>query len=217
MSTSARHSHPAPRESARARASDPTRRGRRYRVAHAPCSRRCRQRSARRTYCRAARVCRPAARRSRPEEVARKVLTKCPSCPCVSRVARSCSHPTVVGSSDVLPVSLSNPSCLSYRRALYAVLAVPTVAPIHEDEMCSSRTISSLVHSEQSLDRRTQPALLLRVELLDSKVNRRRLRLRLPRLGTTVCPVPSSAPSASPRLRRRLPSSAPGLSPRFVD
>jgi len=52
----------------------------------------------------------------------------------------------------VLPVSLSNPTCLSYRRAFHAVLAVPAVASIQKDEMRAGRTIRGLIYSEQPLD-----------------------------------------------------------------
>jgi len=52
----------------------------------------------------------------------------------------------------VLPVSLSNPSCLSYRRTLDAVLAVPAMPPIEEDQMCLRGAIQRFIDSKESLD-----------------------------------------------------------------
>jgi len=81
----------------------------------------------------------------------------------------------------VLPVSLSNPSCLSNCRTLDAVLAVPSVPSIEKDEVSFRCALSLFVHAEQPLDRCARSALLLRVEFLHAKLRRwlhRRLRLR---------------------------------------
>ena len=72
----------------------------------------------------------------------------------------------------MLPVSLSNPFCLSNRRAFDAVLAIPTVSSIQEDEMRSRATVRRFVHTEEPLDRRVLSALLLRVQLLHAKLSR---------------------------------------------
>jgi hypothetical protein len=48
----------------------------------------------------------------------------------------------------VLPVSLSNPSCLSNRRTFDAMLAVPPVSPIEEDEMRLRQAIGRFVDAE---------------------------------------------------------------------
>jgi hypothetical protein len=52
----------------------------------------------------------------------------------------------------MLPVSLSNPSCLSYRRTLDAVLAVPAVPPVEEDQMRLRGAIHGFVDSKKPLD-----------------------------------------------------------------
>src|SRR5207248_8381351 len=98
---------------------------------------------------------------------------------------------------------------LSYRRALHAVLAVPAVASIQKDEMRAGQALRGLIHPEQPLDRRTESALLLCVELFDSKVRRRRPRLRLLRFGAAAYRTLLTAPSASSRPTGRRPFSLP--------
>jgi hypothetical protein len=48
----------------------------------------------------------------------------------------------------VLPVSLSNPFCLSDCRTFDAMLAVPPVSPIQEDQMRLRQAIGGLVDTE---------------------------------------------------------------------
>jgi hypothetical protein len=52
----------------------------------------------------------------------------------------------------VLPVSLSNPSCLSNCRTLHAVLAVPSVAAILKHEMSLCQAIGALIDAKEPLD-----------------------------------------------------------------
>ena len=52
----------------------------------------------------------------------------------------------------MLPVSLSNPSCLSYGRTLDAVLAVPAVPPIEKNQMRLRGAIHGLIDSKEPLD-----------------------------------------------------------------
>jgi hypothetical protein len=50
-------------------------------------------------------------------------------------------------------VRLSNPSCLSYRRTLDAVLAVPAVPSVEEDQMRLCGAIYRFIDSKEPLDR----------------------------------------------------------------
>lgn len=116
----------------------------------------------------------------------------------------------------MLPVSLSNPSCLSYCWTLDAVLAVPAVPPVEEDQMGLRRAIRPFVDSKEPLDRGSGPALLLGVELLHAKLNLRlsnwgQLRLRASLIAGLR--ESSSASSRSPRWVRL----GCGPAPRFVD
>lgn len=117
----------------------------------------------------------------------------------------------------MLPVSLSNPSCLSYRGTLDAMLAVPAVPPIEEDQMRLRGAICRLIDSKESFDRGSSPALLLGVELLHAKLN-----LRLPCWGQLrLCASPAAGlrefPSASSRSPRWLACLLRPVAPRFVD
>jgi len=86
----------------------------------------------------------------------------------------------------VLPVSLSNPFCLFHCRTLDAVLAVPAMPPIEEDQMGLRRAVGRFVDTKKSLDGGALPALLLRVELLHAKLSDRRLRVRQLRFGAST-------------------------------
>jgi transcriptional regulator with XRE-family HTH domain len=116
----------------------------------------------------------------------------------------------------VLPVSLSNPSCLFHRWTLDAVLAVPAMSPIEENQVRFRGTIRCFVDPKQALDRSTLTALLLRVELLHAKVRRRLRRCSFPDSSST-CRRLRSAPSPSRRSPAGRPLSTSGLTPRFVD
>jgi hypothetical protein len=52
----------------------------------------------------------------------------------------------------MLPVSLSNPFCLSDCRTLDAMLAVPAMPPIEKDQVRLCRTICRLVDAEEPFD-----------------------------------------------------------------
>ena len=102
----------------------------------------------------------------------------------------------------MLPVSLSNPSCLSYRGTLHAVLAVPAMPPIEEDQMCLRGAIYLFIDSKETLDRGASSAFLLGVEFLDPKLSFRlfyRRQLRLCASPVAGLREISSASSRSPR------------------
>src|SRR5207248_10014134 len=98
-----------------------------------------------------------------------------------------------------------------------AVLAVPPVSPIQEDEVRLRQAIGRFVDAEEPLHRRSLSALLLRVQLLHAKLSRRRLRLDSERFAAAASPIPFIAPSASHLLPVEPPLWTSGLAPRFVD
>src|SRR5690348_15395073 len=171
------------RSSEATRGSDPIRLGRPRRGAHAPYSRRCTRRIARRTFHRAVPRVRPVAKKSPQPGVAPTVESRCPPCPHSSRVSRSCSHPTVVSKSIVavrqhrnfrraLRAPLGKLLCVHDGGAFASMLAVPSV-PVEKDEMRSKSIGGFLVDPEKLLDRCTSPAFLLRVERGNSEYGRR--------------------------------------------
>jgi hypothetical protein len=78
----------------------------------------------------------------------------------------------------MLTTSLSNPSCMSDRRAFDSVLAVPSMASIEKDQVRLGWPIRPLVDTKQPFDRGSRPALLLRIELPHTELHRRLLRRR---------------------------------------
>jgi hypothetical protein len=117
----------------------------------------------------------------------------------------------------VLPVSLSNPSCLSDCRTFDAMFAVPSVSPIQEDEMRLRQAIGRFVDAEEPLHRRSLSALLLRVQLLHAKLSRGRLRLDSPRFAAAASTTLLVAPSASTWVLVQPPLCRFFNTPRFVD